>query len=255
MNVLIVDDNSDIADIFSELVSVLGHEVRTANSGEAALAQLQRRAADVVFLDLGLPDIDGYQVANTIHTRYGDTVRVVAVTGVSRSTAYERAKSAGIDDVLVKPVRREQIEAALAAPPKSSPEPVTRTAGSLLVLVVERDPHIRELEAHFLKEAGYSIQFAADGHQALELARKLLPDVIITEILVPKLDGLALCRQIKADPATSNIAVLVFSILAAGSRAQEAGADAFLIKPLAERRLVSTVQTLLNARSRLKKQA
>ena len=122
--------------------------------------------------------------------------------------------------------------------------------GRLLVLVVERDPHIRELEAHFLELAGFAIEFASDGKAALELARRVLPDVIITEILVPKLDGLALCRQIKADPVTSGISVLIFSILAASARAKDAGADAFLSKPLANHRLVETVQTLLEQRRR-----
>lgn len=124
------------------------------------------------------------------------------------------------------------------------------TREKLLVLVVERDPHVRELEAHFLERAGCSIQFATDGYAALELARQLLPDVIITEILVPKLDGLALCRKIKEDPGLRGISVLVFSILAASARAKEAGADAFLTKPLAEHRLVSTVQSLLEMRLR-----
>jgi two-component system response regulator MprA len=75
-----------------------------------------------------------------------------------------------------------------------------------------------------------------------------MPDIIITEILVPTMDGLALCRQLKADPRTRDIAILVFSILAAGDRAREAGADAFLLKPLAEHKLVGTVQRLLEAR-------
>ncbi len=118
----------------------------------------------------------------------------------------------------------------------------------ILILVVDRDPHIRDLEAYFLQQAGFSVGFAADGVAALEQTRLLKPDIVITEILVPKLDGLALCRQIKADPALAHTAVLVFSILAAGSRAAEAGADAFLAKPLAERRLVTTVQTLLAQR-------
>jgi CheY-like chemotaxis protein len=117
--------------------------------------------------------------------------------------------------------------------------------GKAIILVVERDPNIRELESHFLNQAGYSVEFAQDGHDALAQARKLVPDIIITEILVPKLDGLALCRQLKADPLTRGIAVLVFSILAAAGRAREAGADAFLLKPLAEHKLVETVQQLL----------
>ena len=121
--------------------------------------------------------------------------------------------------------------------------------GKAIILAVDRDPHIRELEAHFLQQAGYSVGFEQNGHGALEQARRTVPDIIITEILVPTLDGLALCRQIKADPRTRDIAVLVFSILAAADRAREAGADAFLLKPLAEHKLVSTVQQLLEARS------
>ncbi len=117
-----------------------------------------------------------------------------------------------------------------------------------LVLVVERDAHVRELVAHFLGRAGYRVELAEDGPSGLARARALVPDLMITEILVPKLDGLALCRQIKSDPATASISVLVFSILAASGRATEAGADAFLIKPLAERRLVTAVQSLLEKR-------
>lgn len=118
----------------------------------------------------------------------------------------------------------------------------------MLILVVERDPHVRELEAHFLHEAGYQVEFASDGRAALEQAQQLLPDIIITEILVPKLDGLALCRQLKAEPKTQSITILIFSILAASGRASEAGADAFLMKPLAEHRLVSTVKALMEKR-------
>jgi len=120
--------------------------------------------------------------------------------------------------------------------------------GGALILVVERDPHVRELEAFFLKEAGFAVEFADDGASALERARKLRPHLVITEILVPKLDGLALCRQLKADPETRGVMVLIFSILTASVRAREAGADAFLRKPLAEQRLVDTVRQLVAER-------
>ena len=121
--------------------------------------------------------------------------------------------------------------------------------GKAIILVVDRDPHIRELESHFLQQAGYSVGFERDGEGALEQALKIVPDIIVTEILVPGLDGLTLCRRLKADPRTRDIAVLVFSILAAAGRAREAGADAFLLKPLAEHTLVGTVQQLLEARN------
>ena len=116
------------------------------------------------------------------------------------------------------------------------------------ILVVERDPHIRVLETLFLTEAGYVVEFADDGASALEQARRLRPDLVITEIMVPMLDGLALCRQLKDDPATRGIMVLIFSILTASARARDAGADAFLRKPLAEQKLVDTVEQLLARR-------
>jgi CheY-like chemotaxis protein len=122
-------------------------------------------------------------------------------------------------------------------------------SGGALVLVVERDPYVRELEAFFLNDAGFSVDFVADGAAALARARERKPAIVVTEILVPQLDGLALCRAIKDDPALSSTVVLVFSILAAHGRAREAGADAFLMKPLAERQLVQTVRELLATRN------
>jgi two-component system response regulator MprA len=127
--------------------------------------------------------------------------------------------------------------------------PAAKRAGQALILVVERDPHIRDLESYFLNEAGFAVEFTTDGEAALASARAIRPDIIITEVLVPKLDGLALCRTVKSDPQMRSTVVLVFSILAVQARAREAGADAFLLKPLAEKRLVETVRELLLMRS------
>lgn len=121
--------------------------------------------------------------------------------------------------------------------------------GKAIILVVERDPHIRELEAHFLDKAGFSVVFEQDGVGALERAHAIAPDIVITEILVPGLDGLALCRRLKNDPRTRDTAVLVFSVLSAAVRATEAGADAFLQKPLSDGALVATVNKLLAERT------
>lgn len=126
-----------------------------------------------------------------------------------------------------------------------TPDPIEK----VLILVVERDPHIKKLERFFLEEAGYRVEFADDGLQGLERARALIPRILVTEILLPRLDGLKVCRALKSDPATKDIIVLVFSILFAEDRALEAGADAFLRKPLDDARLVDTVTTLLRERS------
>ena len=118
-------------------------------------------------------------------------------------------------------------------------------AGQALILVVEQDPQMRRLERYFLEQAGFTVEFAADGCKGLELARQLLPDIVITEILVMGMDGLSVCRTLKSDPRTRSIVVLVFSILAAEERALAAGADAFVRKPLDDQHLVSSVELLL----------
>lgn len=102
------------------------------------------------------------------------------------------------------------------------------------VLIAERDQHVRQLQRFFLERAGFVVEFADDGAAALARARIALPAVVVTEILLPKLDGLALCRQLRDDPITGVIPVVVFSVLAAAARAREAGAHAFLRKPLIE---------------------
>ena len=114
-----------------------------------------------------------------------------------------------------------------------------------LILVVERNPVVQRLERYFLEQAGFTVEFASDGKSALEVARRLRPSIVVTEIMVPALDGLSLCRILKSEQETAHARVLIFSHLHAEDRAREVGADAFLLKPLSEELLIDTVQNLI----------
>ena len=127
----------------------------------------------------------------------------------------------------------------------SSPDSPAQRA---LILVVERNTAVQRLERFFLEQAGYSVEFASDGQLALARAQELRPKIVVTEILVPRLDGLSLCRALKSDPRTSSIIILVFSHLHAEDRALEAGADAFMVKPIEEESLIDIVSKLLEIR-------
>ena len=128
--------------------------------------------------------------------------------------------------------------------PAGAPSP-SRLRNHVLALVVERNPIVQRLEKYFLEQAGYEVEFASDGASAFARARDLHPAILVTEILVPKIDGLTLCRNLKSHPETKDILVLVFSHLEAGDRAREAGADAFLQKPLGEGPLLETLERLV----------
>jgi len=119
--------------------------------------------------------------------------------------------------------------------------------GPLLVLIAERDQSVRELEHHYLDKAGFVVEFVGDGEAALERVRQTSPALVVTEILIPKIDGLTLCRRLRDDPATHDIPVVVLSILAAAARAGEAGARAFLRKPLVESIFLATIHDVIAA--------
>lgn len=118
-----------------------------------------------------------------------------------------------------------------------------------LILVVERDPHVKMLERFFLEQAGFRVELVGDGEQGLARCREIKPHILIAEILLPRRDGLSICRALKADPETRGIPVLLFSILSAADRASDAGADAFLQKPLDDGALIATVEELLARRA------
>lgn len=116
-----------------------------------------------------------------------------------------------------------------------------------VVLIAERDQNVRKLQQFFLERAGFGVEFADDGQDALDRALLTPPALVVTEILIPRMDGLALCRRLRDDPRTKDVPVIVFSILAAAQRADEAGATAFLRKPLVETVFVPVVERLTSS--------
>jgi two-component system response regulator MprA len=111
------------------------------------------------------------------------------------------------------------------------------------VVVVETDRQIRGLVQQFVGDT-YRIEFHDDGVSALAHVRSEAPSLLMTAILVPRLDGLALCRSLKTEVATAHVPILVCSVLAAEDRARQSGADAFLEKPLEKSRLVASMREL-----------
>jgi DNA-binding response OmpR family regulator len=112
------------------------------------------------------------------------------------------------------------------------------------ILIAERDRNVRELQSYALEAAGFVVEFVDDGEAAFAYATSNTTALIVTEILIPRLDGLTLCRRLRAQRTTRDVPVLVFSILSAAARAEEAGASAFLRKPFIESTFIATVGTL-----------
>jgi CheY-like chemotaxis protein len=102
--VLVVEDNDDAREMLAALLRLLGHEVFEAGTGAAALDPARDHPPAVVIMDIGLPDLDGYEVARRLRQRLGADVRLVALSGYGQPQDRARASGAGFDEHLVKPV-------------------------------------------------------------------------------------------------------------------------------------------------------
>lgn len=114
--VLVVDDNYDAAASLGMLLKYLGADVHTANDGAAALSAIESYRPDVVFLDIGMPVMDGFEVAGRIReNRDNDNVVLVALTGWGQADDRDRTRAAGFDHHLVKPADISSIQTLLVA--------------------------------------------------------------------------------------------------------------------------------------------
>jgi PAS domain S-box-containing protein len=112
--VLIVDDNKDITHSFEILLSVWGHEVQTAFDGPTALEIVRTFQPEIALLDIGLPGMNGYEIARRLRAEYGQRIKLIALTGYGQEQDKARAKEAGFDYHLTKPPQLEVLKDLLA---------------------------------------------------------------------------------------------------------------------------------------------
>lgn len=113
--VLVVDDNEDAANSLAMVLKLGGHETASVYTAADALSEAKRFRPDVVLLDIGLPGMDGYEVAQQLRELPGlKDIRLVAVTGYGHAEDRLRSREAGFDDHLVKPVEFAVLERTLA---------------------------------------------------------------------------------------------------------------------------------------------
>jgi CheY-like chemotaxis protein len=112
--IMIVDDNKDAGDALAMLLELAAHEVRVTYSGRGALTLAQTFRPEVAFIDIGMPDLNGYEVAQALRREpWGAQIRLVALTGWGQHDDRERAKDAGFDRHITKPVDSAAIEPLL----------------------------------------------------------------------------------------------------------------------------------------------
>jgi len=208
--ILVVEDN----DITRKLVRVTlvgeGYTVLEAPDGRTAIELTRTRSPDLILQDLLLPDIDGFDLLLELRA-LPDTaaIPIVAFSGFLSRLESARALSLGFTDFLSKPVAPshllETIRPYLAAP---TPSPAGRGRGKR-ALVADDDPVGLKLARTHLRHLGFEVVTARDGAEALRLARHSPPDVILSDVLMPNMDGFQLCLAVRKDARLKDIPVVL----------------------------------------------
>jgi CheY-like chemotaxis protein len=129
--------------------------------------------------------------------------------------------------------------------PNTSPTPASK------VLIADDNEQNRELLEAFLADGAYQIEMSHDGPSTLELVKTFQPDLVLLDIMMPKLSGYEVCQRMKADPATHDIPILMVTALNEMGdieKAVAAGCDDFLTKPVNRLELTTRVRSLLRVR-------
>jgi len=122
--ILLADDNADALESLATVLRLRGHEVYSAPNGAIALETAARHMPEVALLDIGMPLLDGYEVARRIRAQeWGKAVTLVALTGWGQESDRRRSQDAGFDTHLVKPLDLEKLNALLARLPAHAPVP------------------------------------------------------------------------------------------------------------------------------------
>jgi CheY-like chemotaxis protein/anti-sigma regulatory factor (Ser/Thr protein kinase) len=108
--IVVVDDNADIRDLLQLKLKKLGHAVETAADGQTGLQRIVHSRPEVAIIDIGMPGLDGYEVARQLRQILSDGILLIALTGFGQAEDKEKAAAAGFDEHLTKPIRAEDLQ-------------------------------------------------------------------------------------------------------------------------------------------------
>jgi len=210
--ILIVEDNPITRKMVRVTLQGAGYAVLEAPDGKTAL-RLMGEHPSLVLLDLLLPDILGYDLIHQLQALPGGkTTPILAFSGLLSGLDEARALGLGFSDVLIKPVEPSQLLQTIR-----SYFPLTAASGEKpgrgrRVLIVDDDPLQLKLRMVQFRQAGFEVVTASDGLAALDEARRVPPNALVSDILLPGMDGFRLCQAVRNDPKLAGIPIVLNSV-------------------------------------------
>lgn len=279
--VLVVESSAEIREFLKTGLEAFGAKVTAVGSAGEAMAELEQSRPDVLVSDMEVPEADGCDLIRRVRAMEMSDRRellpAVALTGGVREEDSASALSAGFQRYLSKPVSANQLVSAIAqlagltefgseecgagnvgaiAPlpnsnscdDKNHGGQLTTDSQELPLLLVVEDNHFLLAYLQTLLSPYYRVAVAMDGVEGLEQAKKLQPNLILSDQIMPRQNGLDLLKEIRNTPELSSTPV-IFLTARSGMEARieslDAGADDYISKPFDERELLARVRNLL----------
>lgn len=204
-SVLVVEDDPSAARLLRAYLEPEGYRVRVAADGELALDEVRVEAPAAILLDVLLPGIDGWEVLRRL--KADPVLRDIPVVIVTIVDEKDVGLALGAVDYLVKPINRDALLASLGRLTFTT-KVKTRT---VRILAVDDEPAALDALEKTLRPAGFEVLRAGSGKTGVDRARGERPDLVICDLVMPDLDGFGVVGELKSDPATADIPIIILT--------------------------------------------
>jgi two-component system alkaline phosphatase synthesis response regulator PhoP len=234
--ILVVDDDPDLLEGISAVLESRPYRVATARDGLQCMKLIRKEKPDLLILDMMMPRMDGFAVIRELRSDPEFAgLPVIVLTTVIEDAAYRRYEletgmAMEVQGYLEKPT-----------PPEVLINRVSAIVDQPYIVVADDDPDMLDAIKTVLESHPYQVATARDGERCLEMVRKRPPDLLILDLLMPKMDGFAVIRELRSEPTWAELPILVLTtVVEDASRRRyelETGRDmnvqAYVQKPIA----------------------
>lgn len=200
---LVIDDDPSARELINRFMLKEGYTVYTADDGEMGLKMAREIRPDVITLDVMMPRMDGWSVLNALKSDPQlASIPVVMLTMVSdQNMGY----ALGAADYVTKPIDRDRLVRILKRYECSLP--------GCDILVVDDEPQIREIIERTMQKEGWNVQQAQDGVEALDIVRQKPPQLILLDLMMPRMDGFEFLSELRKLPIGRDLPVIVVTAM------------------------------------------
>lgn len=243
--ILVIDDSATVRNVLTKQLEVFGAKVTLAEDGEKGWLEAIRTKYDLIIADIDMPKLNGIDLCHQLKDNPGTRgIPVIIVSSSDKDKDIDLGFKAGATAYVSKSEVHNQLNEVIEKVLTQS-----RFSRERCILLVDDSSTIRQIVSKALEEAGFQVMTAVNGVQALKRISEKRPDIIISDINMPEMDGIELCKRTHADPETAIIPFVMMSTISDRANMRRVlgwGASSYLVKPFNTEQVVITVERLLS---------